>query len=98
MPNKNDLIVIATALAKSGQEAALERALRDVATPTRAQPGCVSWHLYRAGATLVALERWTSREAHDRHLQGAHVQELMGKMADLLVAPPSIVEYTIVEE
>ena len=98
MPNKNDLIVIATALARSGHEAGLERALRDVAAPTRAQPGCVSWSLYRAGATLVAVERWASREAHGRHLEGAHVQELMRKMADLLAAPPSIVEYAIVED
>jgi quinol monooxygenase YgiN len=98
MPNKNDLIVIATALAKTGKEAALERALCDVAAPTRAQQGCVSWSLYRAGATLVALERWTSRDAHDRHLQGAHVQELMVKMADLLAAPPSIVECAVVDD
>jgi quinol monooxygenase YgiN len=98
MPNKTDLIVIATAKAKPGKESALEQALRDVATPTRAQPGCVHWSLYRAGATLVALERWTSREMHERHLQGAHVQELMGKMGDLLAEPPSIVEYTIVED
>jgi quinol monooxygenase YgiN len=98
MPNKNDLVIIATALAKSGSEDALERALRDVASPTRAQPGCVSWSLYRAGATLVAFERWSSREAHDRHLQGAHVQELVGKMGSLLAAPPTIVEHTIIEE
>jgi quinol monooxygenase YgiN len=96
MSNKTDLIVIATAKAKPGKEAALAAALSDVAAPTRAQPGAVSWALYRAGATLVAVERWRSRELHDRHLQGPHVQALMGRMADLLAEPPSIVEHDIV--
>jgi quinol monooxygenase YgiN len=96
MKNKSDLIIIATAKAKPGREAALTAALSDVAAPTRAQPGAVSWALYRAGATLVAVERWSSRELHDRHLQGPHVQALMGRMADLLAEPPSIVEHEIV--
>ena len=94
--NKTDLIVIATAKATPGKEAALTAALSDVAGPTREQPGSVSWALYRAGATLVAVERWSSRELHDRHLQGAHVQALMGRMADLLAEAPSIVEHNIV--
>jgi quinol monooxygenase YgiN len=96
MNNKMDLIVIATAKAKPGKEAALTAALADVAEPTRAQPGAVSWALYRAGATLVAVERWSSRQLHDKHLQGPHVQTLMGRMADLLAEPPSIVEYEVV--
>jgi quinol monooxygenase YgiN len=96
MKSKTDLIVIATAKAKPGKEAALGAALGDVAGPTRAQPGAVSWTLYRAGATFVAVERWSSRELHDRHLQGAHVQVLMGRMADLLAEPPSIIEHDIV--
>jgi quinol monooxygenase YgiN len=96
MKTKADLIIIATAKAKPGKEAALAAALSDVAGPTRAQPGAVSWALYRAGATLVAVERWSSRDLHDRHLQGPHVQALMGRMADLLAEPPSIVEHEIV--
>jgi quinol monooxygenase YgiN len=96
MKTKADLIIIATAKAKPGKEAALAAALSDVAGPTRAKPGAVSWALYRAGATLVAVERWSSRDLHDRHLQGPHVQALMGRMADLLAEPPSIVEHEIV--
>lgn len=34
--NKSDLVVIASAKAKTGQEAKLEQALLDVAGPTRA--------------------------------------------------------------
>ena len=96
MKNNTDLIVIATAKAKPGKEADLAAALADVAAPTLAQRGAVSWALDRAGATLVAVERWSSRDLHDQHLQGPHVQALMGRMADLLAEPPSIVEHTIV--
>jgi quinol monooxygenase YgiN len=98
---KSDLVVIAVAKAKPGQEARLEQALRDVAAPTRAQPGCVSFSIYRrAGdpAVIVGHERWTSAEAHDKHLQGAHVQALMSKMAGLLTEPPAIVSYEVVDE
>jgi|SRR5215471_20905042 len=95
MKSKTDLIVIATAKAAPGKEAALASTLADVAAPTRAQPGAVSWALYRAGATFVAIERWSSRDLHNKHLQGLHVQTLMRRMADLLAEPPSIVEYDI---
>lgn len=98
---KADLIVIAVAKARPGEEAKLEQALREVAAPTRAQPGCVSFGLYRrAGerAVMVGLERWTSAEAHDKHLQGAHVQALMSKMAGILAEPPDMVSYEVVDE
>ena len=98
---KSDLIVIAVAKSKSGDEAILEQALREVAAPTRLQPGCVSFSLYRsadAPGVIVGLERWASKEAHDRHLQGAHVQTLMSKMMPVLAEPPSIVAYEVIDE
>ena len=57
-PKATDLIVIATAKAKSGKEADLERALREVAGPTREQPGWVCTILLRSSedrSTLVGL-------------------------------------------
>jgi quinol monooxygenase YgiN len=96
----SDLIVIATAKAKPGKEADLERVMREVAGPTRAQPGCVQFSLYRvatAPSTIVALERWASAADHDRHLQGAHVQRLMTQMADILAQAPSIISHDVLE-
>jgi len=97
----SDLIVIASAKAKPGKEKELERALRDVAKPTRAQPGSVGFSLYRSeadSAVIIAFERWASKEDHDRHLKGAHVQKLMAAMANLLAEPPQIASYEIVDE
>jgi quinol monooxygenase YgiN len=100
-PSKSDLVVVASARAKPGKEMELEQALRAVAGPTRSQPGSIAFGLYRAvqdPAALVAFERWASREDHDRHLRGPHVQTLMSAMATLLADAPRIVEYEIVDE
>jgi quinol monooxygenase YgiN len=96
-----DLIVIASAKAKPGKEADLERALREAAGPTRQQPGCVEFRLLRmAGAhhTLLGFERWASEADHQKHLQGAHVQRLMQRMGDILAEPPNIVAYEVLDE
>jgi quinol monooxygenase YgiN len=101
MANKSNLIVLATAKAKPGMEKQLERALRDVAQPTRGQSGSVSFSLYRPvddPAVIIGFERWASKEDHDRHLQGAHVQALVATMANLLAEPPQIVLYEILDE
>ena len=102
MPRKSsDLIVIASAKAKSGKEADLEAALREAAGPTRQQPGCVEFALYRlkgARDTIVGYERWASEADHQKHLQGAHVQRLMGKMMEILAEPPNIVAYELLDE
>lgn len=89
-------IVLATATAKTGAEKALLDALLEVAEPTRAQPGCVSFELLRATDNpnvVTAIERWASKAAHDRHLQGAHVARLMAAMEPLLAGAPSLVAY-----
>lgn len=99
--SKSDLIVMASAKAKSGKEAELQQALRDVAEPTRAQPGCVSFSLYHSiedSTVMIGFERWASQEAHELHLQGAHVQTLMSKMADILAEPPKILSYKVIDE
>jgi quinol monooxygenase YgiN len=99
-PSTSDLVVLATATAKPGKEADLEHALREAAVPTRAQPGCVQFALLRsvaAPSTIVGFERWSSEADHQRHLEGAHVKKLMGRMADILAQPPSIVSYEILD-
>lgn len=101
MTGRSTLIVIAAAKAKPGQEKKLEHALNDVAGPTRAQPGCELFSLYRSlenASTIIGFERWASQEHHARHLQGAHVQTLMSAMSDLVAEPPKISLYEVVNE
>ena len=101
MSSRPALIVIASAKAKPGKAKELEKALRDVAEPTRLQHGSVSWALYRSSRDpmlYVAVERWASRPDHDKHLRGDHVKHLMAVLGTVLAEPPSIVEYEIVLE
>jgi quinol monooxygenase YgiN len=100
-PQPTDLVIFAVAKAKPGSEQALLDALMEAAAPTRAQPGCVDFTLYRAAGnpgTITAVERWASPTHHDRHLQGAHVARLMEAMGTLLAEPPSITPYVVVDE
>jgi quinol monooxygenase YgiN len=101
MATSSNILIIASATAKPGKEADLVSALREVAEPTRAQPGCVRFGLYRldgAAATIVGVERWASAADHDRHLAGAHFQRLASRMADLIAEPPRILTYTVIDE
>ncbi len=101
MPSGSNILIIASATAKPGKEAELIDALREVAGPTRAQPGCIRFGLYQldgADATIVGIERWESAADHERHLAGAHFQRLASRMAHLIAEPPSIVSYTVIDE
>ena len=90
----NELVVFATARAVPGKEAALVKALQEASAPTLAQPGCLGFSLYGTadGSTITAIERWKSKSDHQKHLQGKHVQELMGKFNGVLAGAPVIVE------
>jgi quinol monooxygenase YgiN len=96
-----DLVVVATAKSRPGKEAALLKALTDVTAPTRAQPGCVNFALYRSKqdpSVVTALERWASVADHENHHKGAHVAKLMAAMGPLLAEPPTIAVYEIKDE
>jgi quinol monooxygenase YgiN len=93
-PKTNEIVIFATARAKPGKEADLEKALRDAAEPTRAQRGCLQFELYRSEqdpGTITAFERWASIADHERHINGEHVKILMSKFESILASPPEIV-------
>ena len=90
-PKTAQIIVLATAKARPAKEVELERALRDVAAPTRAQRGCLQFEFYRStqdSAAITAFERWSTVEDHARHLQGEHVKTLITRFDGILAAPP----------
>lgn len=104
-PAKNgvraEYIVMATAKAQPGKEADLERALRDVVEPTRRQPGCLSFHLYRpldTPGTIIAFECWATEADHDAHIQGEHVQKLIAAFGDIIAEPPTFLRVAALTE
>jgi quinol monooxygenase YgiN len=101
MANNSNILIIASVTAKPGKATELISALREVAEPTRAQPGCIRFGLYQLdgpGATIVGIERWASAADHERHLAGAHFRRLASRMADLVAEPPRVVTHTVIDE
>ncbi len=81
------LTVIATILAKPGQEAATEAALRSLILPTRLEAGYLQYDLHRDmenPRAFLFYEIWESRAALDAHLNSPHLNAFKARIPDLL--------------
>ncbi|MDQ0738382.1 putative quinol monooxygenase [Pseudomonas sp. W4I3] len=79
--------VIATLIAKPGQQAILETLLRELLEPTRQEPGCQQYDLHQDlqhPETFYMLERWSDDAALADHDQSAHIQNFRTKAADVI--------------
>lgn len=87
----SEVMVVARASAKPGNEEAMERALRANAELSRKEAGCVSYIVLRGdGGVFMAVERWRSSEDFQQHMATPHVQQLLGTLAPLVTAPPDL--------
>lgn len=83
--------VLARFVAKTGEEARVEAILRGMVAPTRREPGCRRYDLYRTtanGTTVFCLiERYTGEEAIQAHREAVHYKAYRASIADLLAVP-----------
>ena len=82
--------------ARVGEEEAVEAALREVLVPSRSEPGCLSFHLFRSmrdPQLFYIHSRWKDAEAFEKHAVFAHT-ELFLKKVDALLDPPREVART----
>ncbi len=78
---------IATLIAKVGQQDALERHLRALLEPTRAEAGCGQYDLHQDLANPQAfymIEQWNSDEALQAHDASAHIQHFRATAGELI--------------
>lgn len=78
---------IATLIAKAGQQDALERHLRALLEPTRAEAGCGQYDLHQDLANPQAfymIEQWSSDEALQAHDASAHIQHFRATAGELI--------------
>ncbi len=97
----SEITVVARAKAKPGREKDLERALRDAVAPTHEEDGCLRYVLHRSvddSSVIMVFERWTSRQALDKHLTTPHIRRLFGIIPDLVVVPPEIAVFEVLPE
>jgi quinol monooxygenase YgiN len=81
------VVVVAEGKAKPGKEDELRTRLQALLAPTRVEDGCIQYDMHESldePGRFVFLERWSSKEALDRHLQTPHLKDFFG-FADTLV-------------
>jgi quinol monooxygenase YgiN len=84
------ITVVASFSPKSGQERAVEDILRGMTKPSRNEPGCLRYDLYRNdgdSAAFTLFEIYTEDEAFASHRKTPHYLAFRAAIADLLSAP-----------
>ena len=83
--------IIARFQPRPGAAADVERILRGMIAPTRAEPGCQRYDLYRAGSPETAgyclIERYADDVAIQAHRETAHYKAYRAAITDLLAQP-----------
>jgi len=79
--------------ARVGEEKAVEEALREVMGPTREEPGCLSFHLFRSmrdRRLFYIHSQWVDEAAFQKHAVLAHTERFLKKVDALLDHPREV--------
>jgi quinol monooxygenase YgiN len=85
--------VIARFFPKEGHESAVEAILKGMVNPTRSEPGCQRYDLYRVkdGPTQFALfEIYKDQPALEAHRATEHYKNYRARIVDLLSEPINV--------
>ena len=93
------LRVIARIVAKPDTVEEVQRILRGLVAPTRAEEGCVVYELLqnRADPTdFTFVEEWANDSSFERHHRTEHIRAAFPSLGALVAAPPDIRTYSVV--
>jgi quinol monooxygenase YgiN len=79
--------------ARQGEAEAVEDALREVMGPSRAEAGCLSFHLFRSmqDARLFYIHsRWVDEAAFQKHADFEHTKRFLKQVDTLLDRPREV--------
>ena len=82
--------------AREGADSLVEEALREVMEPSREEPGCLSFHLFRSmrdPRLFYIYSRWVDEAAFQKHADLPHTVRFLKKV-DALVDQPREVSRT----
>jgi quinol monooxygenase YgiN len=85
---------------RTGCEGDFEDAFRDVAGPSRAEPGCLSMHVFRStrNPRLFYLHsRWVDEPAFDLHAALPHTVRFIERIEKLIDHPLDVTRTTLVD-
>jgi quinol monooxygenase YgiN len=79
--------------ALEGEERAVEQALREVLGPSREEPGCLDFHLFRSmrdRRLFYIHSRWTDEAAFHTHAELRHTVRFLKRVDALLDQPRDV--------
>ena len=82
--------LIGTVVAKDETRDELRKILGGQVAPARAEPSCVTYDFHvdvEDPNVFVFYENWRSRSDLDAHLKAPHLQQLFGRLEELLARP-----------
>jgi quinol monooxygenase YgiN len=80
-------------MARAGKESAVEEALRDVMGPSRDEPGCLSFHLFRSmreRRLFYIHSIWADEAAFQKHAELPHTKRFLERVDPLLDQPREV--------
>jgi quinol monooxygenase YgiN len=86
---KGGVTLIVALRARPGQEVALEKELRALVAPTRAERGCLAYDLHVSSGQpglFLLREIWASLKHHGRHWETEHMQRWGQRKGPLLAS------------
>ena len=85
------LTAMGIARARPGQEEELGRRMAALVAPTRAEPGCISYELFRSSedpALWMLFEQWRSQADLEAHIGSPHLQAFLADKHEVLEGSP----------
>lgn len=80
-------------LARAGEESAVEAELRAVMGPSREEPGCLNFHLFRSmrePRLFFIHSSWVDPAAFQKHAELAHTKRFLERVDPLLDQPREV--------
>lgn len=80
-------------MARAGNEDAVEGALREVMIPSREEPGCLSFHLFRSmreRRLFYIHSTWVDEAAFQKHAELRHTKRFLERVDPLLEQPREV--------
>lgn len=78
--------------ARRGSENELGRIMAELVDPTRAEPGCLRYTLYRAQEqpdVWLFFEEWKSANDLKAHVETPHMKSFLEKAKDMIIEGPT---------
>jgi quinol monooxygenase YgiN len=94
-----DMFIFARFHARAGEEREVEKALRDVAGPSREEPGCLSFHVFRSTRDprlFYVHSHFSDEAAFDTHAALPHTMRFLERVEPLIDHPRDVTRTNLI--